>query len=265
VNRYVRCRRDPDRALCATLVRHFEGLDKTTSATGVAPTQTLMNSATNQAATHIGVLLAAGAGSRFGGAYPGAKLDALIDGVPVGVRSFERLHAACDATVVVVRDAQGALARHARASGAQVIVNTAPNRGMGHSFAIATDVIQTLYIKAQYIWAVMADSPFIENKTFQVLSQQLLGDRPKSSYSILQPIFAPSQSDIASLSERAKAQLGLPGHPVVFGRAHWQAIAALDGDQGAKQIIAANREHVIQVPIADEGIWRDIDAPGDLL
>ncbi len=218
----------------------------------------------NRSPQHIGVLLAAGAGTRFGGAYPGAKLDALINGVTVGAHSFDRLHASCDATIVVVRDDRTPLARHASALGARVIVNHAPERGMGHSLALASDAIRTQYAAAEFLWATMADLPFIEKNTFKELRQYLLGDRAQSSNVVLQPVFTVSQSEIASLSARAKTQLGLPGHPVVFGRAHWQALAALDGDQGAKQIVVANREHVIRVPIADEGIWRDIDQASDI-
>jgi molybdenum cofactor cytidylyltransferase len=213
---------------------------------------------------HVGVLLAAGAGSRFGGAYPGAKLDALIDGVTVGVRSFARLHAACDATIVVVRDERSNLALHASASGAHVIVNRATERGMGHSLAIAALEAQEIFTDARYLWATLADLPFIENSTFYRLAQLASGDNAESLNWILQPVFTPLESNTTSLSEPAKAQRALPGHPVVFGRRHWPALAALDGDQGAKQIIGANRQHVIQVPIADEGIWRDIDAPSDL-
>jgi molybdenum cofactor cytidylyltransferase len=214
---------------------------------------------------HIGVLLAAGAGTRFGGAYAGAKLDALIDGVAVGVRAFDALSAACDATFVVVRDGQGALARYASASGARVIVNDAPDRGMGRSLALAVNAVLAHYVNAQFLWASMADLPFIEKTTFQAIRQKLLGDKLQSSNTILQPIFDVPQSDIASLSPRAKTQLGLPGHPVVFGRAHWPALAALDGDQGAKNIIANHQDKVVRIPIADEGIWRDIDAPSDLM
>jgi CTP:molybdopterin cytidylyltransferase MocA len=140
---------------------------------------------------HIGVLLAAGAGSRFGGAYPGEKLDALIDGVTVGVRSFERLHAACDATVVVVRDERSKLALHASASGAHVVVNRAAERGMGHSLAIAAVEVQEIFTDAQYLWTTLADLPFIENSTFYRLAQLASDDNAKSLNCILQPIFTP--------------------------------------------------------------------------
>jgi molybdenum cofactor cytidylyltransferase len=210
---------------------------------------------------HIGLLLAAGAGTRFGGAYAGAKLDQMIDGVAVGVRSFENLASACDAMVVVVRSAQSLLASHARERGAAVIVNEAPERGLGHSMALGANVILVQQSNAQFIWATMADTPFIEKSTFDRVRPNKLGNNVNSSHHILQPIFVAP----ANASARAQAQHGKPGHPVIFGRAHWQALAALDGDVGARSIIAAHRDCVIQIETSDEGIWRDIDAPEDLM
>jgi molybdenum cofactor cytidylyltransferase len=211
---------------------------------------------------HIGVLLAAGAGTRFGGAYPGAKLDQLIDGVSVGVRSFENLAAHVDAMIVVVRDLNSSLAQHARACGAHVIVNDEPERGIGHSLSLAINAIPALNIDAQFVWATLADMPFINNNTFKRLRPSELGGKDRSLYSIMQPIY--SASDLESATEKQREQHGKPGHPVVFGRAHFAALAALDGDVGAREIIRTNREHVVQIATNDDGIWRDVDTAADL-
>jgi molybdenum cofactor cytidylyltransferase len=211
---------------------------------------------------HVGVLLAAGAGARFGGLYPGAKLDQLIGGIAVGVRSFENLAAAVDHVVVVVRDSNAKLAQHARAKAATVLVNSEAHRGMGHSLATAATYIHTHCIEAQFIWVSMADLPFIKLSTFDRLSPDKLGDELQSASLIVQPV-----------CERAVGVAGAPragnerrvGHPVIFGRAHWAALAALDGDAGARSVVQAQREHLISVQLDDEGIWRDIDTPSDLL
>jgi molybdenum cofactor cytidylyltransferase len=211
---------------------------------------------------HVGVLLAAGAGTRFGGAYAGAKLDQLIDGVSVGVRSFENLASAVDAMVVVVRSDASPLAQHAISRGATVIVNEAPERGLGHSFAIAAKLALTQFTDAQFIWASMADMPCIEKNTFDRLCPIKSGDESQSLLRIIQPIYV--AASLAQASERAREQHGKPGHPVLFGRSHWPTLAALDGDVGARSVIAANREHVIHVETSDEGVWRDVDVPNDL-
>jgi molybdenum cofactor cytidylyltransferase len=210
---------------------------------------------------NVGLLLAAGAGTRFGGAYAGAKLDQMIDGVAVGVRSFEKLARACDATVVVVRNAQSLLALHARERGARIIVNEAPERGLGHSMALGAIAILAKYDEAQYIWTTMADMPFIENNTFDLFRPAFLRQDVDSLTGIYQPIFAAP----ANASARASAQHGKPGHPVIFGRAHWDALAVLDGDMGARSIITGHRDCLTQIETSDEGIWRDIDTPDDLM
>ena len=54
---------------------------------------------------------------------------------------------------------------------------------------------------------------------------------------------------------------GSEGHPVLFGRSHAKALAALQGDLGARKILEANASSVIRVPVADDGILRDVDTP----
>jgi molybdenum cofactor cytidylyltransferase len=210
-------------------------------------------------AQHIGLLLAAGAGTRFGGAYPGAKLDQLIDGVPVGVRSFENLASVCDAMVVVVRDDVSQLARHADSRGALVVVNDAPERGLGRSMALGAETILAQYADALFIWAAMADMPWVEKATFQQLHDISRGDTPISPKTIVQPIDVKTNQ---GTNQRAAEK---PGHPVLFGRAHWQALTLLDGDTGARRLIAAHRDCVVRLEIEDSGVWRDVDTADDLL
>jgi CTP:molybdopterin cytidylyltransferase MocA len=38
----------------------------------------------------------------------------------------------------------------------------------------------------------------------------------------------------------------------------------LKGDEGAKQLLAANEARLRKIPIGDPGVIRDIDTPGDL-
>ena len=38
----------------------------------------------------------------------------------------------------------------------------------------------------------------------------------------------------------------------------------LSGDVGAKQLIVRHAEHVIEVPLASNGIFADVDTPADL-
>jgi len=82
----------------------------------------------------VGVLLAAGSASRFGG---GKLLAPLEDGTLLGVRALINL-AACVATVVaVVRPDDVALARALASHGARVTVCPYAANGMGQSLAWA--------------------------------------------------------------------------------------------------------------------------------
>jgi molybdenum cofactor cytidylyltransferase len=196
----------------------------------------------------VGLLLAAGAGTRFGGAYPGAKLDRLIDGVAVGVRAFDAMFAGCDATVVVVRSDQSALAQHARSRGARVVVASAPDRGMGHSIAEGVSTITTLFPNARMIMVSMADMPWIDTNFYRPEILNSWGDKEKSRV-------------ILQYRDRVADKVG---HPVAFGRAHWPALAALAGDRGARAVIEANPDCVIEIAVDDSAIWRDVDTPEDL-
>ncbi len=51
------------------------------------------------------------------------------------------------------------------------------------------------------------------------------------------------------------------GHPVLWGRAHFAALAALSGDTGARGLLAANRLRTLAVPVDDPGVLADVDTP----
>ena len=55
---------------------------------------------------------------------------------------------------------------------------------------------------------------------------------------------------------------GRRGNPVGFGRVHLDGLLALRGDQGARRLLQTFP--VTEVPVADPGIFRDIDTPADL-
>lgn len=57
---------------------------------------------------------------------------------------------------------------------------------------------------------------------------------------------------------------GRRGHPVLFGRSFWPALAELREGDGARSIVASNRPSVDVIDIDDPGIWRDVDTPRDL-
>jgi molybdenum cofactor cytidylyltransferase len=57
---------------------------------------------------------------------------------------------------------------------------------------------------------------------------------------------------------------GQRGNPVLFSRAHYEELARLSGDKGARDIIAARPGQMLEVPVADPCLFRDIDTAADV-
>ena len=54
------------------------------------------------------------------------------------------------------------------------------------------------------------------------------------------------------------------GHPIGFPRALYAEFAHLKGDQGAKPVIDAHADRLVEHPTEDQGVVQDIDTPEDL-
>ncbi|MCS2607943.1 nucleotidyltransferase family protein [Halomonas dongshanensis] len=83
------------------------------------------------------------------------------------------------------------------------------------------------------------------------------------------PYLAPET--LVALTQRATAEIivrpclaGRPGHPVLFGRALWPTLAALRGENGAREVIRAHPERYRELAVTDDGILTDIDTPDAL-
>ncbi|WNL42481.1 nucleotidyltransferase family protein [Halomonas sp. PAMB 3264] len=88
----------------------------------------------------------------------------------------------------------------------------------------------------------------------------LLGDMPyiqRGTFTALMDMSAPNIIVSPSLNERS-------GHPVLFGRDFWPALARLSGGEGARAVLQANAAHHRVLPVDDAGIAMDIDCPADL-
>ncbi|MCV7283118.1 NTP transferase domain-containing protein [Mycolicibacterium flavescens] len=68
---------------------------------------------------------------------------------------------------------------------------------------------------------------------------------------------------VASTSGLARARYaGRPGHPVLIARRHWAPLLELaGGDEGARPYLAG-RDDVVAVECADLATGRDVDTPG---
>ncbi|SDK97395.1 molybdenum cofactor cytidylyltransferase [Franzmannia pantelleriensis] len=93
-----------------------------------------------------------------------------------------------------------------------------------------------------------------------VAAAVLLGDMPVISPATLRQL--QGQADAATILRPSHA--GRPGHPVLFGREVWPELAALDGDQGAREVIRRHRHRYREIAVSDAGVCRDIDSPDEL-
>ncbi len=183
----------------------------------------------------VGVLLAAGRGTRFGG---DKLLAVLPDGECVGAAAVRHLLAALPDVVAVVRPGDGALAAALGAAGAHIVRCENADDGMGASLACAVGARPD----ATGWLVALADMPWIRPATIARVADALARG-----------------ADIAAPFHR-----GERGHPVGFGKPLYDSLVALTGDEGAKSIVAAHRDRLVRIDVDDEGALRDIDTPADL-
>ena len=60
---------------------------------------------------------------------------------------------------------------------------------------------------------------------------------------------------------RATTAIGSAGNPVLFGRRFFEALEALTGDTGAKSVIAAAQDYVVDVALPGDAARVDLDTP----
>lgn len=184
----------------------------------------------------VGVLLAAGAGSRFGG---DKLLYRLPDGLSMAVAAATHLKPACDRVVAVLRPGDDALAALLAAAGCETISCNDAQGGMGHSLAAG---VRATADAAAWIVA-LGDMPFIKPATHQAVASCLrLG---------------------ASIA--ASQYQGRRAHPVGFSRKWLDQLLTLTGDQGGKAILERHRDELMLSPVDDPGVIQDVDRPEDLI
>ncbi len=186
------------------------------------------------------IVLAAGAGARFGG----GKLTApwrggvLIDG------ALAAAFAAPARSVTVTVGAHPSVADAALARAATLgqsdrlrLVEVADHaEGMGASLRAA---VASLPQDAEGVFV-------------------FLGDMPRVPHAVLSAL-AEAVTDGAAAA--APTWQGARGHPVLFGRPLLRRLLALRGDEGARAVLARLGSALVLVPAADDGVLFDVDSP----
>ena len=181
----------------------------------------------------VGILLAAGSATRFGGDKLAVPLP---DGTPLGVAALRNLAAAVDAVVAVLRPGDAAMAAALAAEGARV--TTCPDAGEGMGASLAWGVRAA---PAAAGWVIaLADMPWVRVPTIAAVVRAVRAGAP---------IAAP-------------ACRGTRGHPVGFAAAYYPQLSALSGDEGARRLLAT--DPALLIATDDEGVLRDVDTREDL-
>lgn len=192
----------------------------------------------------VGILLAAGRGSRFDPTGARCKLlQALPNGDPVAVASARSLMAALPRVIAVVREEDTATAGLLRSLGCEVVPCAEAASGMAASLACGVRHARD----AQGWLIALADMPYVKPATMAALAAAVAQG---------------AQGQGAAPDIAAPMHEGRRGNPVAFGRAHLPALLALQGDQGARNILKNNP--VNELAVHDPGILQDIDTPSDI-
>ena len=183
----------------------------------------------------VGILLAAGQSRRFGG---NKLLYPLSDGTPIAVAAARHLLSSLPDTTVVVDDVDGEVAVLLEREGLRLVANRSASAGIGTSIACAVAACHD----AQGWVIALADMPYVSaSLTGQIVAALQQG------------------SDIVAPVYRQKR-----GHPVGFSNRHANALLQLSADQGARSVIAANRDKLKLIETAEPGVIVDIDSIDDV-
>jgi molybdenum cofactor cytidylyltransferase/nicotine blue oxidoreductase len=174
----------------------------------------------------VGVVLAAGSGSRMGR----PKGELVVGGVRLVDRAVSALHdGGCERVIAVVRPG-------VQVPSADAVENPDPERGMRSSIELAIEAAAD----ADAVAVLPADMPGVGAAAVRAV----LGG------------WRPGRVALAHYPDGS-------GHPVVMAPSLWhQALRVAGPDEGARRYLAANEGLVDLVPAA--GHASDLDTPADL-
>lgn len=184
----------------------------------------------------VGVLLAAGEGTRFAG---GNKLLAEVEGEPIVVRAATRLCGApVDGCLAVLGHQAERIGPALSALPIETTVN--PDYRDGQATSVQRGVQWAQSLDAEAVVIALGDMPWVAASTYETL--------------------------IAAYDDGARIVVpeyeGQRGNPVVFAATYFSELLDVQGDSGGRQLFA--RYDVTRVPVEDPGVCRDVDAPEDL-
>ncbi|OFW02436.1 MAG: hypothetical protein A3I61_13315 [Acidobacteria bacterium RIFCSPLOWO2_02_FULL_68_18] len=188
------------------------------------------------------IILAAGASTRMG--RPKALL-ADPDGRPFVARLARTFVEAGVRDVVVVTGRDHAVVADALVADrlpvrVVVVNNPDPSRGQLSSLWVGLDAASEPTVEA--VLVTLVDVPMVSPSTVRAVVAAWRGSHA--------PIVRPAVGD-------------RHGHPVLFDRAVFDELRRTPLGEGAKALLRAHADRVVNVPVDDEGCLVDVDTPAD--
>ncbi|HUI86994.1 MAG TPA: nucleotidyltransferase family protein [Nitrososphaerales archaeon] len=182
-----------------------------------------------------GVILAAGSSTRMGRQKLLAKLgETTVLGRTMASFSSSRLEEVVVVASLSVADAL----RGSAEPRLRVVVNESPEEGISSSVKLGLSAA-----KGRAAVIGLGDQPLVQPSTIDALVDAY----ERSGASIVVPVCR-----------------GRRGNPVLFDRSLFPQIMELEGDAGAKSVIARNAGLLNEVAVEDDGILTDVDTEEDL-
>jgi CTP:molybdopterin cytidylyltransferase MocA len=180
-------------------------------------------------------ILAAGGSTRMRGRD---KLIEEVDGETLLARQLRIASETGAPVLVALPPGDGPRQAIAAGAGARILSVADPSRGM--SASIATLAAEAGRLDAAALMLLLADMPDLE--TVDLVS-----------------LLSAAEDHPDSVVRAATAE-GRPGHPVVFPRSFFDALQRLQGDAGARQVVAMAQD-VRLVRLAGDRARVDLDTP----
>nr|WP_281247973.1 nucleotidyltransferase family protein [Poseidonocella pacifica] len=175
------------------------------------------------------------------------------------MRGEDKLLREVEGEAVLRYSARAALG--SRANRVRVVVPEAETARRDTLAGLDVDIIETPETSLGMAASLQAGLRAIEPTTHAVIVA--LADMPEVTAEHHDRLIAAFRPDEQREICRACDEGGFPGHPVLFGARFFEALRALQGDRGAKEILIAHPEYLQEVATPGRGATLDLDSPED--
>ena len=182
------------------------------------------------------LLLAAGAGKRFGG----DKLSAVVDGQPMYIRAMDVIDAQVDVVHRIVVTGQPSILTEGKMRGWDVVINENPEKGISWSIRLGMEQMLKEVPDLDGILFMVCDQPWLTKETVGRMLTQF-------------------EKGILSLSYNGRS-----GNPVLFSKDYFEELMTLEGDVGGRQVMNKHKAEIYYLEIFNEKELRDVDRREEL-